>query len=315
VTNWSVQANALFNSDSVGDSTQLSHNLHFVHRQHLSTILEKNSLSYSALESELRIGSNSSTAFWFQRENEDNVPYLALLFLAVGFGLMTGGAIYFLVSAIRFDDNEPGPTGPLFHYIAFFITSISALSYYAMWNGSGIVDTGAPREASIGQHQIVFVSRYVDRLLTSPLIVAALAVLSKAPLASIIALLGCDLLMIGSAFFGALIGTADRYLWWGASVAFLGVLVYLLLTEQRKATQLRGLDGEAGETIGVLTYITIAALLVYPVLWLLGQEGAGVVSLNLQVTFELLADLASKLIFGAVLVNHVPSSRRFSTFV
>ena len=310
------QADSLFDSNTQHRETPRIHNLHVVHRQQLSNILEQNSLSYSALESELQLGSNSSATFWFQRENANNIPYLALLFLAVGFGLMAGGAIYFVVAAIRFDDSDAGPNGPLFHYIAFFITSISALSYYAMWNGSGIIEPTVPRESAMGEHQIVFASRYIDRILTSPLIIAALAVLSKAPLASIVALIGCDLLMIGSAFLGALLGTSDRFLWWGASVAFLAVLVYLLLTEQRKATQQRGVDGEAGDTLGVLTAITVAALMAYPALWLVGQEGVGIVSLNLQVTFELLADLASKLIFGAVLVNNVRSSRsRFSTFV
>ena len=290
--------------------------LHFVHRQKLSNFLGLNSVSYDSLEAQLSSGSNSSSSFWFEHVNGSNVPYLALLFLAIGFGLMAGGAIYFLVAAIRYDDNDVSPNGPLFHYIAFFITSISALSYYAMWNGFGIVQSAVPRHSIPDGREVVFISRYIDRLLTTPLIITALALLGKAPLASIIALIGCDLLMVGSSFFGALIGTPDRFLWWGADIFFLAVLVYLLMTELRKATQLRGVDGEAGEALGVLTIITVGSFLAYPVLWLLGQEGVGLVSLNAQVTFELIADLASKLIFGAVLVNNVPSGRaRFSTFV
>ncbi len=284
------------------------HNLHAVHRQQLSVFFQRNALSFGALGSELNLHANSSEGYWFQRVGESGIPYLALVFLAIGFGLMAGASIYFLVAALRYDDADVGPTGPLYHYIAFFITAVCALSYYAMWNGFGVVENDEQR--------IIFLSRYADRALTTPLIIAALAVLGKAPLASIVALLGCDLLMVGAGFVGVVLGTPHRFFWWGIEVAFFGILVYLLMQELRKATQQRGVDGEAGEALAMLTFITVASWTIYPLLWLVGQEGAGVVSLNVEICFEMLADLTSKLVFGAVLVQNVPSGRgRFSTFV
>jgi bacteriorhodopsin len=286
----------------------LIHNLHAVHRQQLSVFFQRNALSFGALGSELNLHANSSEGYWFQRVGESGIPYLALVFLAIGFGLMAGASIYFLVAALRYDDADVGPTGPLYHYIAFFITAVCALSYYAMWNGFGVVENDEQR--------IIFLSRYADRALTTPLIIAALAVLGKAPLASIVALLGCDLLMVGAGFVGVVLGTPHRFFWWGIEVAFFGILVYLLMQELRKATQQRGVDGEAGEALAMLTFITVASWTIYPLLWLVGQEGAGVVSLNVEICFEMLADLTSKLVFGAVLVQNVPSGRgRFSTFV
>jgi bacteriorhodopsin len=303
-----TQADSIFQPNQQENTRPLIHDLHAVHRQQLSTIFKRNAFSFGALGSELNLHSNSTVGYWFQREGESGIPYLALVFLAIGFGLMAGASIYFLVAALRFEDTDVGPTGPLYHYIAFFITAVCALSYYAMWNGFGVVEDDEER--------IIFLSRYADRVLTTPLIIAALTVLGKAPLASIVALLGCDLLMVGAGFVGMVLGTTHRFFWWGIEVAFFGILVYLLLQELRKATQQRGVDGEAGEALAMLTFITIASWTVYPLLWLFGQEGVGLLSLNVQVCFEMLADLSSKLIFGAILVQNAPSGRgRFSTFV
>lgn len=72
---------------------------------------------------------------------------------------------------------------------------------------------------------------------------------------------------------------------------FFLVLVYMLVAELSKATGEGRVSEYDGETLRGLTYLTVGVWSVYPIVWMLGQEGTGFASLNAEQTSLTLADL------------------------
>jgi len=83
---------------------------------------------------------------------------LVIIFLVFGFVCMTVGAIFSLVMAVQYDgDADLRPMGPVYYYIIFFVSSVSALVYYSMWSETGVM------HVHDGEHiRIVFPARYLD---------------------------------------------------------------------------------------------------------------------------------------------------------
>ncbi|MFC7185906.1 bacteriorhodopsin [Halorubrum yunnanense] len=147
------------------------------------------------------------------------------------------------------------------------IMSIAGLSYAGMAASSG----------GFALEGLVLELRYLDWLLTTPLIVMHIAVVAAASRKTIAAAMGADALMI-AAGYAATTAATPGVKWGGfavSTVAFLAV-VYLLLTTVT--------DGVRDETAAVqgtfrtLRDLTIALWLVYPVIWLLSPSGFGVIT-------------------------------------
>lgn len=147
------------------------------------------------------------------------------------------------------------------------IMTIAGLSYAGMAASSG----------GFALEGLVVELRYLDWILTTPLIVLHIAVVSSTPRRAIAAAMGADVLMIAAGYAATTAATPG--LKWGgfavSSAAFLAV-VYVLLT-----TVTDGVRDESAAVQGTfrtLRDLTIALWFVYPVIWLLGQSGVGVIS-------------------------------------
>jgi bacteriorhodopsin len=97
--------------------------------------------------------------------------------------------------------------------------------------------------------------------------------------------------MVACGFMGAAVSPEHKYFWWGAGMLFFVVLIYMLFQELNKAVGDGRVGAYDGETLKGLTYLTICVWCVYPIVWIMGQEGAGLASLNAEETTLTLADL------------------------
>lgn len=195
------------------------------------------------------------------------------------------------------------------HVIASaFVCIIAACAYFAMASKQGIhtfVDNG-------GVERTVYYARYLDWLFTTPLLLIGLVTVALPRIASTLegrdrnalvgGVVGADVLMIVTGLIAALSkDTHTRWIWYIIScVAFL-VVLYMIAGPIRAAAAGRSAEHAALYTklLGILTVLWF----IYPIIWAIGTEGAGIVGLSTEVAIFAVVDLLAKVGFGILLVS------------
>jgi len=129
--------------------------------------------------------------------------------------------------------------------------------------------------------------RYVDWSITTPLMLLAILVSLKAPIESIIGIILCDILMIGTGYLG--VTTEDKQKKFGyffvGMLAFLPI-IYTLLTQQTNKAAI---------------YLTLGTWILYPIVWSL-EEFKAVEEKNITVIYSVM-DMIAKI--GLVNLLHI----------
>ena len=184
------------------------------------------------------------------------------------------------------------------HNDTFFIrtmavTTIAATAYLAMVLGMGRV-TVAGEE--------VLVARYADWILTTPILLSLLGILANANRSTIATLVGADVYMIATGFLAVVAEPFWQTLvWWGVSTLAFVVLLYLLMGVLSK-----GAEEQPDEVTGVyrrLRNLTIVLWSMYPVVWIAGGQGFGVLPANVEVVSFVVLDVLAKVAFGFILLR------------
>jgi len=221
---------------------------------------------------------------------------------------MAAGAALIALLSLKAPKNESH------HFVAsFFVTLFAAAAYFAMASGTGVLE--AARDGA--KDVTVFYARYIDWTVTTPLLLLGLMMVALPSLRGggeegrdrnglIGLLIGADVFMIVTGFVGALTANeTDRYVWFGISC--LGFLIVLVGVwgplRKAAAAQSKGVSGLFTRLAGVLTVLW----LIYPVLWIIGTEGLGEVSLDTEITLFAIIDLLAKVGFGLLLVTGIIS--------
>jgi len=176
------------------------------------------------------------------------------------------------------------------------VTFIAATAYLAMALGVGnvISDNGTT----------IYFARYIDWSVTTPILLAGLVMIAfheYGPSSQIsgylTAIIGLDIIMVITGLLSSLADSfmlkAIWYLW--SCVAFLGVL-FLLWRPLRKIAATRELT-TAGGYYKNITLLTLVWL-IYPVVFLLGPEGLGVISDAASVWSFLVLDVIAKVFYA-----------------
>jgi len=208
----------------------------------------------------------------------DDYPNSVKHFLVIAaLGMAIGAGIFLYLGMNR-------PKNTLTHSIAFIIASVSAMTYYAMWTGMGVefkTTDVSPR--------VIFWGRYIDMVVTVPLLLIQLALIAKADTSAMVSSTGNAILMVISYLVGAMNIAPFKYMWWFAGVVF-AVLIVVQLSGRYSA----GLS----EVAKTLNTVGIAYIVVYPLVWLLGSEGTASLGLSQEVAVLAILDLAAKVGFG-----------------
>jgi bacteriorhodopsin len=190
-----------------------------------------------------------------------------------------------------------------FYIVTIFITAIAFVNYLSMALGFGLTTV------TVGGEELpIYWARYTDWFFTTPLLLIDLGLLAGANRNELASLVGLDMLMIGTGALatlsggaGVLSGGARRIIWWGVSTGFLLVLLYMLYGSLGdKASRL---SGDAASTFSTLRTLIVVVWLVYPVWWIVGTEGLGIISLNIETAGFMVLDLVAKVGFGIILLS------------
>lgn len=169
------------------------------------------------------------------------------------------------------------------------ITGLAAIAYAAM--GLGLTKTTV-------DGNIVHIARYIDWLVTTPLIVLYLAMLAKPSRRTYVWLLLADVFVIGAGIAAALNPGSQRWLFFGAGAVGYLVLLYGLLRTLPRALG-DNPDPRTRSLFVTLRNITVVLWTLYPVVWILAPAGVGILQTEMYTMVVVYLDFISKVAFVA----------------
>ena len=182
---------------------------------------------------------------------------------------------------------------PHYEYAAAaFIPVWSGLAYMAMALGQGVVEVGG-RE--------VYVARYADWIVTTPLLLAGLAwtamFYTKKHASLIVTLLGADVIMILSGLFADLTDREPvKWMWYAIGCLCLGIIFWVAWGPLRRIA-----DGQ-GPEVGAVYWRVATFLGVlwvgYPTIWALSPSGLAVLGDTVTVALFVILPIVSKVGFS-----------------
>jgi len=216
------------------------------------------------------------------------------VWLALGTILMLLGMVYFIVDGWGVTD----PQMKEFYIITILIPGIAAASYLSMFFGFGLTEV----TLTTGDTLEIYWARYADWLFTTPLLLLDIALLAGADWRDIGALVGLDAFMIVTGLAATLMKVpVARYAFWTISTIAMIFLLYFLVANVGAAA--REASEEAQSTFNTLRNLIVIAWSIYPVAWLVGTEGLGLVGLYGETLIFMILDVLAKVGFGFILLR------------
>ena len=200
--------------------------------------------------------------------------------------VMFGGS-----AIVAFLSRNPKKVPKIEYFLAFFIPIWSALAYMAMALGQGMVEI---------ENQIAFYARYLDWIVTTPLLLVSLSLVAmyrvKKDGILIASLVAADIIMILTGLIADISKGNLRYLWF--IIGIIGFLVSLFIIW----VPLVKIANSQGENLGKV-YKSLALYLTifwvgYPTTWILGPSGLEIISQSWDTYLFILLPMFSKVGFG-----------------
>lgn len=200
---------------------------------------------------------------------------------------MAAGALLFIAWS-----RNPRSVPHYEYAIAIFIPVWSGLAYMAMALGQGVLEVDG---------RTVYVARYLDWLVTTPLLLVALASTGMffRPLdrSTIATLVGLDVIMILSGLFADLTTRSDvQWLWF--AIGCLCLVLILTLTWGRLRREAYAHNAEIGRSFDRVAGLLTGLWFGYPLIWALGPSGLGVLASDTELVLFVLLPIVSKVGFS-----------------
>lgn len=200
-------------------------------------------------------------------------------------GMVIGSVIFGLKAAAM--RRREGMEFPL---KSFYITLWAAALYLTMILG----ETVTPLKG-----QTVYWGRYVDWVVTTPLLLLDLGVLAGLRPKLIAGVIAADIFMILTGLVATLEAPPTSYLWYIISCgAFLAILASLM-TEFTASAAKRNV--KVDNLFTTLRNVLIVLWCGYPIVWILGAEGFRVINTGFETALYAILDLSAKVGFGLIL--------------
>jgi len=179
------------------------------------------------------------------------------------------------------------------HYLTLAgVTGVATAAYALM-----AFDVGAITASG----RVVSIPRYVDWLITTPLILLFLAMLGRTGRGSVLRLVVVDVVLLLLGAVAVVLTGPIRWAAFAGGVACFGVLAYDLYV---RIPRLATFSNERTRILFVtLRNLTIALWTLYPVVWVLAPSGLGLLTRDMAMLVVAYLDLISKAAFVALAVD------------
>ena len=214
--------------------------------------------------------------------------------LRIAFTAFVLASIYFGFLWAR----ERRQEGMEFALKSFFICLWAATLYLTMIVGETVTEIRGEQ---------VFWGRYVDWVVTTPLLLLDLGILAGLRPKLIAGIMGADVFMIVTGLVADLEGSPTNYLWYTISTGAFIALVISLFTEFTASAELRRRQGENRifRLFKTLRNLLVTTWICYPIVWLLGAEGFRLIDTGFETALYALLDISAKIVFGYILTRDV----------
>jgi bacteriorhodopsin len=182
----------------------------------------------------------------------------------------------------------------------FFVIATAALAYYAKCSGLG--------ELNMFGMEHVPIVRYLDWILTTPIMLSELCHIGHAADETYDMVIGCDLLMLSCGIASALIPASskstEKNIFFFAGSIFFAIMVFVLHRDVANGTA-QHLSPPIQALFQNLSILTISAWSVYPLVCGLGRAHLGVISVPAEDTLICVLDMVSKIGMEAFIIYSV----------
>lgn len=212
--------------------------------------------------------------------------------------VMTVSGIAFMGLAMRKPRHQR-----VFHYITAAVVFTAAIAYFTMGSNLGFTPIAVEFQRSdpkvAGQFREIFYVRYIDWVITTPLLLLDLLLTAGMPWPTILFVIFVDLVMIITGLIGALVESRYKWGFFTFGCVALFYIVYHLAWESRRNANRYGAD--VGRAFLLCGSLTSFLWIVYPIAWGV-CEGGNLIPPDSEAVFYGVLDLLAKPVFGALLI-------------
>lgn len=201
-----------------------------------------------------------------------------------------------------FRSSERGDSHAKYYATLVGVTGIAALAYLTMALGVSTLSTPGGDLA---------VSRYVDWLLTTPLLLLYLGLLARPSRRVLAGLIAVDIVIIAGGVAAVVTAGAVSWALFGVATAAYGLLVYGLLVTLPRSASAKG--DRVRAVFGTLRNITVVLWTLYPVVWVLAPTGLGLLTSSTEMLVFVYLDVVSKVGFVVVATAGADALDRLET--
>lgn len=190
------------------------------------------------------------------------------------------------------------------HYItSAVITLWATMMYIVMAVGAGASIITEPD----GEARIFYFARYIDWTITTPLLLLGLAWVALGSIGRnpqvVLGLIVADIAMILTGVLSGAWAGGFKWFWFVVSCIFFLAVLFLIWGPLQTAAQ-SGVSPEASLFYPLAVMLTVLWF-AYPVVFLIGTEGVGAISIGFEVFLFAVLDILAKVGFGIILLGGV----------
>ena len=210
------------------------------------------------------------------------------IWLQVAFVGMLIGVVILGIKAIANRHHE----GMEFSMVSFFVCLWAACMYLAMIFGHTVSEING---------EVVYWGRYIDWIVTTPLLLLDLGVLSGARPKLIAAVIGADIFMIVTGVIASLVAPPENIVWYIISCGAFVFLLWALFSEYSATARVR--DAKVNSLFSTLRNLLTVLWIGYPIVWILAAQGVDVIDTTWETFFYAVLDVTAKVVFGIILTS------------
>ncbi|KAI9050445.1 hypothetical protein LZ554_005609 [Drepanopeziza brunnea f. sp. 'monogermtubi'] len=191
----------------------------------------------------------------------------------------------------------------IFYYITAGITLVASIAYFTMAANLGYAAIPVefirsdPKVA--GFYREIFYVRYIDWVVTTPLLLLDVLLTAGLPWPTILYTLLIDEVMIVTGLVGALVASSYKWGYFVFAMVALFFLAYQVLYVGKNHAY--GINSSVGRTYMLCGGWTMFLWFLYPIAWGL-SEGGNVISGDSEAVFYSILDVLAKPVFGLILI-------------
>lgn len=210
------------------------------------------------------------------------------IWLWVAFIGMVIGVVILGARAISHRHRE----GMEYSMVSFFVCLWAACMYLSMALGHTI---------TLANGEVVYWGRYLDWIVTTPLLLLDLGTLSGARKKLVAAVIGADIFMIVTGVFASLTAPPENYIWYIISCGAFAFLLWALYSEYSSTARTR--DPKVNSLFSTLRNLLTVLWICYPIVWILGAQGITLIGTAWEAFLYAVLDVTAKVIFGLILTS------------